>query len=457
MPSLTFRQLADLTGGRLVAGGDLVADSFVIDSREAKPGSVFFAIEGERLDGHDFLSHALQHSVGAVVSRQPEDLPPGKALILVDETTKALQSLARGVRNSIPFTLIAITGSAGKTTTKEMISTLVATEKKTWRSFGNFNNHIGFPVSMANTPDGTEVVVSEMGMSAKGEIEFLAQLSSPDIGVYTNIKPVHLEFFDSIDGIAAAKRELLENLRPGGTVVINADDHRVVGISEGFPGPRVTYGVDSPADYRALNLRDRGLLGSSFTLEAEGSQRDLELSQPGRHNLDNLLAAIAAARVAGISWSGIERGIAEVSPAYHRGVIVPWNGATLYDDTYNSNPYALGRALELLEKAECTGRRIAVIGDMLELGGDELKFHYEAGAAVPSSVDTVIGVGSRARQVLEGARSAGFADERLHHFSDAEGATAFLRTFVRPGDLVLLKGSRGIGLDRVVTALAGEA
>ena len=454
MPTLTFSQLAEMIGGTVIQGGDIECSSVVIDSREVKPDSVFFAIQGERLDGHAFLPQALSTARGAVVTRVPEQT--GKAIVQVSDTTVALQQLARAIRDRFHFVLIGVTGSAGKTTTKEMIATLTATERVTHKSWGNFNNQIGAPLCLDNMPDGTEIVVSEMGMNHAGEIAEIAGLMRPDVGVYTNIAPVHIEFFGTIEKIAAAKRELLENLAPQGTVVVNHDNEHVVRISSDYAGPRVSYGVENAADYRATNIRDRGLLGTRFTLVAEDETRELELVLPGRHNLDNLLAAIAAARAVGISWEGIERGVREVKPAYHRGVILSWRGATLYDDTYNSNPYALGRTLELMTQAEAHGRRIAVIGDMLELGEQELEFHRDAGRQIPRAIDVVIGVGKRSRALLDGAREAGFAGDALHHFDDALSAGAFLRGEIREGDLVLLKGSRGVGLDRAVAVLEGR-
>jgi UDP-N-acetylmuramoyl-tripeptide--D-alanyl-D-alanine ligase len=450
---LTFRQLAEMTGGALIQGADVATESVVIDSREIKPDSVFFAIKGERLDGHQFLSQALATARGAVVSQVPENVPADKGIVLVDDTTVALQNLARSIRERYPFTLVAITGSAGKTTTKEMIATLVGSERRTFKSWGNFNNLIGCPLCIDNTPDDAEVVVSEMGMNHKGEIAQLAGLTHPDVGVYTNIGPVHIEFFGTIEKIAEAKRELLENVKPGGTIVLNADNKYVMDISRGFEGRKVTYGIDHDADFRGINIRERGLLGTTF----EVSGHTFELSLPGRHNLENLLAAIAAARSIGISWEGIARGVQALKPAYHRGIILDAGGATIYDDTYNSNPYALGSALTLMEQADVTGRRIAVIGDMLELGDKELDYHRDAGRAIPKSVDTVIGVGKRSRALLEGAAEAGFESGKLHHFDDAQSAGDFLKTFIRPGDLVLIKASRGIGLDRIVNMLTGHA
>jgi UDP-N-acetylmuramoyl-tripeptide--D-alanyl-D-alanine ligase len=447
--TLTFAEIAEFTGGELIQGGDVSASSVVIDSREVRADSAFFAIRGDRLDGHQYLPQALATARGAVISRVPDSVPAGKGIVKVDDTTEALQMLARRIRETRDFLLIAVTGSAGKTTTKEMIATLVGTERRTFKSWGNFNNLIGCPLCIDNTPDDAEVVVSEMGMNHKGEIAQLAGLTHPDVGVYTNIGPVHIEFFGTVEKIAEAKRELLENVKPGGTIVVNADNAHVVRISEGFEGRKVTYGIDHYAEFRATNIRERGLLGTSFEINGH----PLNLSLPGRHNLENLLAAIAAARAVGISWEGIERGVADVKPAYHRGVIVQVNGATIYDDTYNSNPYALAHALDLMAKADVSGRRIAVIGDMLELGERELDYHRDSGRAIPRSVDTVVGVGRRSQALLSGAREAGFAGDKLHHYDDAQSAAEFLRDFIEPGDLVLVKASRGIGLDKTVTAL----
>jgi UDP-N-acetylmuramoyl-tripeptide--D-alanyl-D-alanine ligase len=453
VPTLTFSEIAEMTGGTLVQGGPVVAESVVIDSREAKPDSVFFAIRGERFDGHQFLPEALAVARGAVVSRVPEGIAAEKGIVRVGDTTAALQRLSQSIRERFRFLLIAVTGSAGKTTTKEMIAALVATERRTDKSRGNLNNEIGAPLSIDNISDGVEVVVSEIAMSHKGEIARIAGWLRPDVGVYTNVAPVHIEFFGTIEKIAEAKRELLENLAAGGRVVLNADNEHVVRIAQGFEGRKVTYGVERDAQYRATRIRERGLLGTRFALEAEGEAREFDLALPGRHNLENLLAAIATARAVGISWEGIERGVGEVNPAYHRGVIVPWRGATIYDDTYNSNPFALGRALELMAQAETGGRRIAVIGDMLELGEREIEFHRQAGAAVPKAIDVLIGVGDRAKALLEGAREAGFPSRLTFHLADAESAGAFLEGFIEPGDLVLIKGSRGIGLDRAIAML----
>jgi UDP-N-acetylmuramoyl-tripeptide--D-alanyl-D-alanine ligase len=453
MPTLTFQQIAELTGGTVVQGGDIQTQSVVIDSREVKPHSAFFAIKGERLDGHQFVPKALETARGAVVSQLPENIPADKGIVRVADTTVALQQLAKRIRETRDFLLIGITGSAGKTTTKEMIATLIGTERRTFKSWGNFNNLIGCPLCIDNTPDDAQVVVSEMGMNHKGEIALLAGLTHPDIGVYTNIGPVHIEFFGTIEKIAEAKRELLENVKPGGTIVINVDNKYVMDISRDFAGPKVTYGIDHDAEFRGSDIRENGLFGTSFRVQGHA----FHLPLPGRHNLENLLAAIATARSAGISWEGIERGVRELKPAYHRGVIVPLHlptgGATIYDDTYNSNPYALKRALELMEQAEVKGRRIAVIGDMLELGEREREYHRQSGEEIPCTIDVVIGVGPRSQSLLDGARGAGFRDDQLHHFDNAEAAGEFLHGFIRDGDLVLIKASRGIGLDKIVAML----
>src|SRR5258706_9547502 len=258
-----------MTGGEILQHPELETTSVVIDSREVKPGSVFFAIKGERLDGHLFVAAALETAAGAVVSEVPENLPADKGLVRVADTTVALQELARQIRLRQPFILIAVTGSAGKTTTKEMIATLVAGERRTFKSWGNFNNLIGCPLCIDNTPDDAEVVVSEMGMNHKGEIAQLAGLTRPDVGVYTNIGPVHIEFFGTIEKIAEAKRELLENVKPGGTIILNGDNEYVMNISRGFEGRKVTYGIDHDADFRGINIREKGLLVTAFEVSGQ--------------------------------------------------------------------------------------------------------------------------------------------------------------------------------------------
>lgn len=456
MARLTFDELARLAGGEVVTGGEIEISRVVIDSREVDESSVFFAIRGERKDGHEFLGQALEQASGAVVETVPTPAPEGKGFVRVPDTTTALQHLARSLREERDWLVIGVTGSAGKTTTKEMIATLLGAERNTWKTWGNFNNHIGLPLCIANTPDDAEVIVVEMGMSAPREIDFLAKIARPAIGVYTTIQPVHLEFFESIEGIAAAKRELLENIDASGTIVINADDHRVMGISEGFAGTTSSYGIDHPADVMATDIESLGLFGTRFRLRAQGDSLEASLRLPGRHNLENLLAAVATARVAGISWDGVRRGIDSIVPAKHRGELVEIRGVTLYDDTYNSNPYALSRALDLLASAECKGRRIAVIGDMLELGRTERKLHYDAGNLAPAGIDLILSVGERSRAVIEGATDAGFPREGLFHVADAGKAADFLDELIEEGDLVLLKASRGIGLDRVIDRLRDE-
>src|SRR4029077_11657617 len=280
MPTLTMRELADMAGGEVIQNPEITISSVVIDSREVKPDSVFFAIKGDRLDGHQFVPQALQTARGAVVVRVPDSVPRDKGVVRVADTTAALQQLARSIRQRYKFTLIAITGSAGKTTTKEMIATLVGTERRTFKSWGNFNNLIGAPLCLDNMPDDAEVVVSEMGMNHKGEIAILAGLLHPDVGVYTNIGPVHIEFFGTVGKIAEAKRELLENVKAGGTIVLNVDNSYVMDISKNFPGRKVTYGIDHPADFRATDIHERGLLGTTFRVDG----RSFELSLPGRHN-----------------------------------------------------------------------------------------------------------------------------------------------------------------------------
>jgi UDP-N-acetylmuramoyl-tripeptide--D-alanyl-D-alanine ligase len=455
----TSAEIEAATGGTASAAFEVSGVTF--DSREAGPGDFFVAMPGTVSDGHAFVDQAFAQGAVAALVSQAVDGPH----VLVADVAEALTALAIEARRRTAATVIGVTGSVGKTSTKEALAAALARSRKgpVHRSVKSYNNHTGVPLSLARMPRETRFAVLEMGMNHAGEIAEIAGSMRPNVGVYTNIAPVHIEFFGTIEKIAAAKRELLENLAPHGTVIVNTDNEHVVNISRDFDGPKVTYGIDHEADYRARDIRERGLLGTRFTLDAEGTTRELELLLPGRHNLDNLLAAIATARAIGISWDGIGRGVSEVKPAYHRGVIVPHeSGATIYDDTYNSNPYALARTLELMTQADVRGRRIAVIGDMLELGEQELQFHRDAGKGVPQSIDVVMavakpGAGARSNALLDGAREAGFGDDALHHFDNAQAAGEFLKTFLRDGDLVLIKGSRGVGLDQAVAMLTNSS
>lgn len=463
MARLTAAEIARSTGGRIAAGdpGARCAGA-AIDSRAVRGGEIFFALPGTRTDGHRFVGDAFAHGAGAAVVQQAVPFPEGAIVIRVEDTLRALQDLARHVRAAgVPQKLVGITGSVGKTTTKELLAAMLASRFRTSKSVGNLNNLIGFPLCLLNVPDGTEWMVAEMGMSTAGELRELSLMGRPDAAVFTGVRPVHLEFFASVREIAEAKAELLAGLAPGGPVIANADDSEVTRIarrhqSEG--GRVVWYGVDSgDVDVRLRDLKpEPDGIGSRFRLEAAGDTAEIRLPLHGLYNAENCLAAAACAWALGVALAEIAAAVREVRPAAMRGV-VHRGSFTLVDDSYNSNPAALAKALEgaALLPVHAGGRRVAVLGDMRELGPEAPRFHREAGdLAARLGFSPILGVGELSRELTAGAQSAG---AEAHWVADAAAAAEWAASEVRAGDLVLVKASRGVGLEKVVRRLLPES
>jgi UDP-N-acetylmuramoyl-tripeptide--D-alanyl-D-alanine ligase len=450
---LSVDEAARAAGGRVTAGDPGAwIDGAAIDSRAVRGGEVFFAFKGERTDGHRFVADALARGAAAAVIQEDVPEPPAGALIRVDDTFQALHDLARHARQRVPGKLVGITGSAGKTTTKEILAALLASRFPTAWTKGNLNNLYGFPLSLLNVPDGTEWMVAEMGMSTPGELRQLSLLGRPDVAVFTVVRPVHLEFFESVQAIAEAKSEILAGLAPDGFIVANADDSEVSRIARRHGARVVWYGIHAAeADVRARDLApEREGIGSRFVLEAGGASQEVRLPLHGLYNVENCLAASAAAWTLGLSLAEIAAAVREIRPASMRGVVHRVNGVTLVDDSYNSNPDALGKALE--SAAHLPGeRRVAVLGDMLELGPEGPRFHRECGErAARLGFSPVVGVGALAQHLVDGAGASGAEAVWL---PDATAAAEWAAGEVRPGDVVLVKGSRGVGLDKVVGRL----
>jgi UDP-N-acetylmuramoyl-tripeptide--D-alanyl-D-alanine ligase len=524
LASLRAREAAAAAGGRVVAGdAQAPLAGAAIDSRAVRGGELFFAFAGAHSDGHRFVGDAFgRGAAGAVVqdlaaaaaSWPPlagtlAALPPppeleGRAVIQVADTLAALHDVARSVRRRVPRRLVGITGSAGKTTTKELLAAMLATRYRVARNPGNFNNLYGFPLALLNVPDDAEWMVAEMGMSTPGELRQLSLLGRPDVALFTVVRPAHLQSFDGLRGIAEAKAELLAGLAPDGLVVANAGDPEVVRIAL-RAGPRrvVWYGIQSAAgqaaadttgsaasegavggtgagaaslpaaapapprlDVAALELAvGPAGIGSRFVLSADGRTQEVRLPLHGLYNVENCLAAAACAFALGVPLADIAAAAGQARPAAGRGVLhrVALRGEptragalTVIDDSYNSNPDALEKALAGAAQLPAA-RRLAVLGDMLELGPAGPRYHREGGlAAARLGFDPVAGVGELARELVAGAREGGAAAE-WHR--DAGAAAEWAAATVRPGDVVLVKGSRGIGLDAVVRRLVaiGEA
>jgi len=426
-----------------------VAQGYSIDSRTIQPGELFFAVKGERMDGHNFVSQALEKGAVAAVIRK--DLVPRypvkTRLMTVDDTLVALQTLASAVRRLWGKPLIGVTGSTGKTTTKEAVAHVLSTRFRVLKSEGNFNNHFGLPLTLLKLEPEHDLAVIEIGMSHAGEIAALAKIAQPEIGVVTNVAPVHLEFFESVAGIARAKYELLEALPARGTAVLNGDDEYVSQFGRDFRGKVVLYGLRASADVRAENIQPLGSEGSAFEVVVGSCREKAVLHLVGTHNIYNGLAAVAVGLERGLSPSEAVAALASVAPADKRGQVVKLGNITIINDCYNCNPKALEAMVDALA-AMPAKRRVVVVGAMLELGpsGDDL--HRQAGEYIAKKkIDLLLGVRGQAQQMVEAARQAGMQAEFV---ATPEEAGEWLARETRGGDLVLLKASRGVKLERAL-------
>src|SRR5882724_3047188 len=462
----TIAQVASVLLARTGAGLDPLARlaGVSIDSRSVRAGELFIAIHGPRHDGHDHVAGALERgALAAMVAAAKVDQFPDAIrarCLVVDDTFVALKQFARAMREAWGGKIAGVTGSVGKTTTKEILAALLGARFRVLKSEGNFNNEYGLPLTLFRLDETHEAAVLEMGMSRRGELARLAEIARPDVGIVTRVSPAHLEFFSSVDEIALAKRELIEGLHGrDSTAVLNADDPRVAAFGGFAPGRVLTYGIEQPAFFSAENIEDRGALGTSFDyLSPEGRVR-LELALPGRHVIANALASLAAASVWGIGIAEAAKVLPKLRPPSMRGELLQFsNGAALINDSYNSSPAALHAMTALLAATPGFRRRILAAGEMRELGATSAALHSEAGAfaAKTGAIDWIIGVEGDAAQLLEGAASAGIPRDRLKFFAASTDAASYLQSFLQPGDLLLVKGSRGVKMERIVEALLAQ-
>jgi UDP-N-acetylmuramoyl-tripeptide--D-alanyl-D-alanine ligase len=447
-------RIAEFTGAKGEVDQELVAMGYSIDSRTLQPGELFIAIKGERFDGHNFVQAALKKdAVAAIVHSGARIDVDQKRLLFVEDTLQALQALGAAARRLWGKPLVAVTGSAGKTTTKEILAHLLAQRFRVMKSAGNLNNHIGLPLELLKLEPEHEVAVVEMGMNHAGEIRALGKLAHHDMAIVTNVAPAHLEFFNSVADIARAKYEIIESLHPGGVAVLNADDEYVSQFGRDFHGKVVTFGIRKPADVSAKEIKSNGIAGSSFQLVAGGVSEVVSLPLVGEHNISNALAAAAAALERGVSPSQIAAALATLQPADKRGQTLELGGAIIINDCYNSNPSALKAMIDALAGMKAR-RHILVAGEMLELGPTSEALHRECGRhAAEKKMDIVVGVGGMARALSEEAGTAGVQSKFVE---TAEEAGEWLGRELRPGDAVLLKASRGVKLERALEALQGK-
>jgi UDP-N-acetylmuramoyl-tripeptide--D-alanyl-D-alanine ligase len=415
--------------------------SYSTDTRTLQPGALFFALQGPTHDGHDHVAAAFESGALAAVVAHPVDHPG--AQLVVGDTLAALQGLARAARErwgqDASRRVVGITGSAGKTTTKEAIAALLGTSFHVGKTSGNFNNHIGVPLSILNVPEGATVAVLEIGMNHPGEIRELAAIVRPHIGVVVNVGTAHIESFGSIEGIARSKRELIEALPADGIAILNADDERVRQFAKIHPGRSILYGTGEESELRATDVVWHAD-GCEFTLDGVGR---FACPLPARGGLMTALAALATARAFGLNLKRLTDAVAALEPPRMRLQRIERNGMVIWDDCYNSNPEAACMMLDLLAVTPAA-RRIAVLGEMRELGTWAEELHAQVGRhAVQCEVSVLVGIRGAARHLVDAARGAGLAAGAAYFFDDPQAAGQFLKTLARPGDSILFKGSRG--------------
>ena len=467
--------LEALTGKRLASAETLTLSEAAIDSRQVLPGGMFFALPGERTDGHDFVGQAFERGAllafvqrevavprpaldltsGSIELETPLPTPP--FMIRVSDTLRALQEIARFWRRKFSPRVIGITGSVGKSTTKEVVAEVLSQRYRTLKNPGNLNNEIGLPLTLLRLGAGYECVVLEMGFYVPGEIAFLCELSQPQIGIITNIGTVHAERAGSQEAIARGKSELVQALppAPNGIAILNYDDPWVRWMANKTHARIFYYGLNPEADLWADEIESQGLKGLRFRLHFGHEILHLRVPMLGRHAVQTALRAAAAGLVCGLSWQEIVQGLQQARNQLRLVAVRLPNGALVLDDSYNAAPESMLAALNLLNEIE--GRKIAVLGDMLELGPYESEGHRLVGLRAAEVADHLVTLGTRARTIAEAAVKAGLPAAQVTHVEDVSQAVEVLRHLLKEGDVVLVKGSHGLRMDRIVAALEETA
>ena len=446
-------------GGELVSGtGDKVFRGVSIDTRTLKENELFVCIRGDRFDGHDFIEEAQNKNASAIVLSQRSNAvsknSDAPSVIRVDDTLKALQELSSFHRKQIPVRVIGITGTNGKSTTKEMIASITETKFKTIKTKGNLNNHIGLPLSLFHLSSDDRVAVLEMGMSAAGEIKRLAEIAQPEIGVLTNISEGHLVQLKTLKNVQAAKGELYDALSEQGTAVVNADDPLVLELAKSVRARVVTYGIHNEADVRAEGIRPMNKEGFDFNVRLFDQTISIRLPFLGACNIYNALAAMATGYSLGIEPEDMKTGLSNASLLSNRYEITEYQGATVINDAYNANPRSMQEALKTLADYQCEGRKFFIIGDMLELGELAEPAHTKLGEDIAKhSIDYLIAVGELSTHAASGAIVSGMDKKQVATAADHKCAVAFVKKHIRRGDCLLVKGSRGSRMEEVVRSL----
>jgi len=457
--SFSVEEILKATGGRLLQGGrDLFFQGISTDSRTIGEGELYIALAGPRFDGHHYALEALEKRAGGVIveEKKARDIRwnghQSKAIILVEDTLQALGNLARERRRRYPVPVVALTGSNGKTTTKELISACLETKFPVLRNRGNWNNLVGLPLTLLRLTEKERVVVLEMGMNVPGEVRKLTEIAEPDVGLITNIERVHLEGMGSLDRLQEEKGELFLRMKRDGTIVVNCDDPRVSDLAKRFEGHKITFGIKGPSDVTAREIRLLGIRGTSFRLVFEGEEMGITLPLLGRHFVPDVLSAVAISALFGIEPGVVKDVLEHFRPAPMRMEVVSLgNRSALINDAYNANPRSVETALETLAEVKGGGRAIVVLGDMLELGDYAEEAHVQAGRRVGElSIDFLLTLGEWAPVVVESAIRHGMEPGRARVVESHGEAVAFLRRTFQEGDWILIKGSRRMAMEKIV-------
>lgn len=454
--ALTAGFVTDVTGGRLAGPISTPFTGVSIDSRTVAPGMLFVAIRGEKMDGHAFVKEAIEKGAAGLLVSEAVTVSGAAPIIHVEDTVAALQALGRAVRQQSEAKVVAITGSAGKTSTKELIADVLGAKFRVMRNRGNLNNHIGLPLSLTELSSGPEIAVVELGMNHAGEIRTLVGLAEPDVRVWTNVGDAHIGHFGSREMVARAKAEILEHASAKTVAVLNADDPLVQSHASEFAGRLITFGLREGAAIRAQDVVDLGFDGLDANVETPAGRFNIHSKLAGQAHLMNALAASAVGVHFGVPLKDIAAKIEAAGPVPRRGSQTTLaSGARLIDDSYNASPAAVMAMLQTLATTSVNGRRVAVLGEMLELGESAFALHESCGrAAARAGVDWLVAVGGKAADgYIAGARAEGMPPERTLRYPDSPSATAPVVGLVQPGDIVLVKGSRGTKTDIISDAL----
>ena len=446
---LTVAEIAAFCGGRLEGDGSAVVTSFYTDSRQTEPGMMFVPIRGENTDAHRFIPQVFAAGAAATFSEEPLENPAGP-VVYVENSRAALQKVAERYREQFTIPVIGITGSVGKTTTKEMVALAVSAGLRTMKTAGNANSQIGLPMTVLRIEPTDEAAVVEMGVSMPGEMARIARVAKPTLAVITNIGVSHIEFMKTRENILAEKFQIADYLPKGGTVFVNGDDDLLSTLESTIDKKIVRFGLGEACDWRAAEL-DADVYGTHFVCVHGGKRTPMYVPAAGEHNVRNALVALAVADAVGVPEADAVRAIAQYEPPAMRQQILEADGVTLIDDTYNASPDSMRASLKILADLRCTGKKYAVLADMLELGEYAVRGHTETGVfAAENRIDFLVGVGPLAKHIV-----AGFGDaQNSAWFASNAEASAFLKAQIKPGDAVLCKGSRGMHTDEILRALS---